>query len=386
MVQYFMNQTPFSDKTRRLVALAAMLSVILLMAIPGLAFGESLEGIVKAMTEEEVKTSARQLGAVKAFVIEDPLESSRVAIRKLQEKSTSERERAVWVWVLGLGGKPESVKHITAQVTPGASAILRANVDNALGEIGGEEAGKFLFREFLGAKGQEYKNHLLILMARAGYEGAIRRSTGLLELDMNKSRFKPAFFYGTMGRASVPFLIKKLDHWNEKVRENAAKVLGQWLLAKEAAKPLISRYGKEEDPVVRRHILDSLERTMEDLSALEQFMKKVEKEEPGHIARRFARESLAYIPRMRRAIEKRHQERKPDQKAFDKAYGVLYESKGREGDYSMLGISSDFNDEPALERLRGQILKRGVPESIFAAQKINRIILINRFMKAEGLE
>ncbi len=381
-----MKQKIIFHKICRHVSLCVLLLLMIIQASAVSAADESLKELVSSMAKAGIDISSKQLGAVKAYVVENPERSSKMAVRKLNKKSTSESERAIWVWVLGLGGNPEAVKHIIAQVTPEASAILRANVDNALGQIGGPEAGKFLFSQMINAKGDEYKNHLLLLMARAGYEDAIRKSEGLLKQDMNESRYVAVFFYGTMGRASVPFLISRLDHWNVEVRKNAAKVLGQWLLAKEAAGPLISRYKKEEDPIVRRILLDALERTMEDLTALEQFMKKVEKEETKPIVRRFARESLANVSRMRGAVAKKYEERKPDELAFKTVFDELYKNKGVRGDYSMLGRSSDINMEQNLEKLRGQILSRGVPESIYDAQKVNRIILINRLIQAEGLK
>jgi len=258
-------------------------------------------------------------------------------------------------------------------------------VDNALGEIGGEEAGEFLYREYLGANSDAYKNHLLVLMSRAGHEPALSRSTELLKLDPYKSQYRAVYFYGTMGESSVPFLINKLDHWSPSVRKNAAQMLGQWFLAQEATKPIISRYAKEEDQSVRGKLLDALERTMVDLRALEQFMKKVEKEEKDGLVRRFARESIKNIPRLREALKRRHGERRPDQKSFKKAYDDLYDSKGENGSFRALGLASDFRDEQALALLRARILRRGTPEAVYDAQEINRIILINRLIRSEGL-
>ena len=337
------------------------------------------------MAARGVKVTTEQLASVRGHVITEPDSAFEQAVRELENKRTPAEERAIWVWVLGLTGRTEAVEHIISQVTPEAQVILRANVDNALGEIGGEEAGKFLYREYLGAKSDAYKDHLLVLMSRAGYEPALSRSTELLKLDQYKSQYRAVYFYGVLGEASVQFLINKLDHWSPGVRKNAALMLGQWFLAQEATKPLISRYAKEEDPRVREKILDALERTMVDLGALEQFMKKVEKEEKDGLVRRFARESIKTIPRLREALKRRYGERRPDQKAFNKVYDALYESKGVDGSFRALGLASDFDDEPALALLRARILRRGTPEAVYDAQEINRSILINRLIRSEGL-
>ncbi len=367
-----------------LFALSVSLSLAMAIVLPSNA-AESLGEVVEAMATRGVKVKTEQLAAVRGHVISEPDSAFKLGVRKLKSKKTSTAERAVWVWVLGLTGRTDAVGHLINQVTPEAPAILRANVDNALGEIGGDEAGEFLYREYIGANSDAYKNHLLVLMSRASYEPAISKSTELLKLDQYKSQYKAVYFYGTMGEASVPFLINKLDHWSPSVRKNAALMLGQWFLAQEATKPIISRYAKEEDHSVRGKLLDALERTMVDLRALEQFMKKVEKEEKDGLVRRFARESIKYVPRMREAIKLRYGERRPDQKSFKKAYDDLYNSKGARGSFRALGLTSDFQDESALALLRARILRRGTPESVYDAQKINRIILINRLIKSEGL-
>ncbi|MCK4912082.1 MAG: HEAT repeat domain-containing protein, partial [Thermodesulfovibrionales bacterium] len=326
----------------------ALVSVfsLLFISIPCSA-QESLDDVVSAMAKKGVQVTSGQLASVRGHVVADPDGAFQKAVRRLKSRKTAEEQRAVWIWVLGLTGRPDAVQHVISQVTGDSSVMLRANADNALGELGGQEAGKYLYREFLGAKSEAYRTHLLVLMGRAGYGPAIAKSTELLKLDQYKSRYMAAFFFGSMGEQSVPFLINKLEHWSVDVRRNAAMVLGQWLLAKEAARPLISRFAGEEDPDVRKQILDSLERTMVDLNALEQFMKKVAKEDKDYHVKKFARESIHNMERMRKAVEERSRQRRPDDVVFKKAYDKAYQSRGKDSNFRLLGLASDHEDEPA---------------------------------------
>lgn len=395
MVQLIMSSTDTRRVRTSRILFSTLLSAILAMLLFAflalfipltVSAEESLDDVVNAMAKKGVEVTSEQLASVRGFVVADPVGAFQEAVRRLKSKKTNEEQRAIWIWVLGLTGRPDAVEHVIRQVTEDSSVMLKANADNALAELGGPEAGKFLYRELLGAKSEAYKSHLLVLMGRAGYEPAITKSTVLLKLDQYKSKYRAAYFYGVMGEQSVPFLINKLEHYSAVVRKNAAMMLGQWLLAKEATRPLISRFAEEEDPDVRKQILDSLERTMVDLRALEQFMKKVAKEDKDYHVEKFARESIHNMERMRKAVEDRSRQRRPDEVVFKKAYDNAYLSKGKGGNYRLLGLASDHGDEQALALLRARILKRGTPEAVYDAQKVNRIILINRFIKGGGLD
>jgi HEAT repeat protein len=347
---------------------------------------DKLTKAVKELNTAGDRVNKSQLTKVRKLVLASRENALEKAVKELKDKNTDETKRAIWIWVLGLTGNEEAVKHVIAQEKAYSSPLINANVDNSLGEIGGHEAGRYLYRKFTKTKNDLYKSHLLVLMARAGFEDSLRRSESLLKLDPEDSQFMAAKYFVVMGDKSIPFLLAKLKHYNSDVRKGAVMMLGQWLMPKEALKPLREMLATEKDPNVRLKILDSIERNMINLNELENFMKKIKETEKDSRVRRFADESLRNLPKMKKAILERSRERKPDKKAFTKVWKKMFETRGRDNSYKELGLTSDITDEGALADLRGQILRRGTPESIFAGQRINRIILINRLIKSQGLK
>jgi hypothetical protein len=358
----------------------------MLASTASLAAERSLEDLIKQMAREGISVKQEFVASVRERVRRESGTAFELASQRLAPADTPDEERAVLVWVLALTGRPEAVGIIIGQARTDASAMLRANIDNALAELGGDEAGAFLFRELKAAKTEQYKLHLIGLLAKIKYEPALTESFRVLKMDPLNSNDRQIHVFGMMGDMAVPYLIEQLASPLQNARRNSVTLLGQWLMAPAATGPLMKRYFDEPDRQIQKLILDALERTESDLKDLRKFAKKVAGKEKDAVLKRTAKEIIENIPRMRKAIRERHKQRGLDPEKFQKAYGEIFASRGLIGSYTALGISSSYADEPALKLLRERILSRDDEKSLFHAQDINRIILINRLIRSEGLD
>jgi hypothetical protein len=76
-------------------------------------------------------------------------------------------------------------------------------------------------------------------------------------------------------------------------------------------------------------------------------------------------------------------EKEVNQKKFKSEYNILYRSYGKSGSYEKLNRYSSLANEKELKLLKIQVLKRNSDEALYDYQKINDIILENRFISAK---
>ncbi len=230
------------------------------------------------------------------------------------------------------------------------------------------------------AESDEDKRYAVLdLLAEMQYEPALSRTEDILRLDFKEYYWKPVFIFGKMGDKAVPFLLAKLNDENLSVRTHAIHLLGKWLVAPEAAKPLQDRFWKEEDATLQTAILSAIERTEADLERWKGFFVQVQANAQNRSAIKFASETLASIDRIKTSVTDFIAEKKISKADFDREYSTIYKSAGLEGDYENLRISSSVEDEPRLKKLREHILVRNSDESFYDYEKVNRIIVFNRF-------
>jgi hypothetical protein len=211
------------------------------------------------------------------------------------------------------------------------------------------------------------------------YEPALSEMEVILKKDYEKYYWQQIFCFGKMGDKAVSFLLKRIDHSNKNIRFASIMLLG-YLTAEEAAKPLIAQYRKEKDPLVRKDILSSLERVMPDLNEMENFFKEAAAKEQDKDVKTFADETIANLNTYRQKINEAKAKKKNDRESFEKTYNSLYKGYGHDGSYETLAACSQFDDEQRLKKLRERVLFRNSDECFYDYQKINEIIMFNRFI------
>jgi hypothetical protein len=210
------------------------------------------------------------------------------------------------------------------------------------------------------------------------YEPALPRFMEVLTLDPKDYYWKPIFVFGKMGDKSIPFLLERVNDKDDNVRANTFNILGQWLIAPEAALPLRERYWNESSKENRALILSAMERVSSDRKFIRDFFKEVASKEKDEELVQYAREGLDLIDKLEGEMGNIGKGREKSPEIFEKEWRALYESSGHEGNYDALEKASDVNDEPRLKKLRERILLRNSDEAFYDYQKINDIILINR--------
>ncbi len=223
--------------------------------------------------------------------------------------------------------------------------------------------------------------NILNLLAQMQYEAALSKTEEILSKDSRESYLQSIFVFSKMGDKAVPFLLKKIDDKNLNVRINAINVLGQWLLALEAAGPLQDRFWTEKNAEVRSLILSSLERIFTDLAQMQKFYEQVIVQEKDEGLVKFARETIDNMGQMKTDLGTHAKKKQVSADAFQKDYIKLFRSVGKKGSYEALAVSSTVEDEPKLKALRERILQRDSDEAFYDYQKVNNIIMQNRLLK-----
>ena len=221
-------------------------------------------------------------------------------------------------------------------------------------------------------------------LGRLKYEAALPKSGEFLALDPISAYKRLAVFYTMIGDASVPFLIGRIADRNPNVRVNAVSIIGNCLVPTEAVTPLMDLYRGEKVSDVRMSILEALERVIPDLAAMKKFMGYVSKNDPDKDLADYAAETYKATDEIKKNVALFVKQRKPDAAVFKAEYDRLWASEGASGDYDKLAAASAPGDELALRALRGRILMRGGDPAFEDMQKVNDIIIRDRF--AEGLQ
>lgn len=309
-------------------------------------------------------------------------------VEKCRTKGVSDDTLTVYVWAIGLAGDRNAVDALIDISKSNKSVLIKGNVYKALAGIGGEEAGKYLLSQAKKTRDEDSKVDLerigkfdiLDLLAQMQYGPALGEMEGLLKKDYEEYYWQQIFCFGKMGDKSTPFLLKKINDKDANIRMASIALLGQTLIAEEAAKPLAVRYWKEKDPHIKLLILSSLEKISSNLTEMERFFKEVVKKEKGKDAKTFAEETITNLGKYRDKINEEKAKKKENLELFKKEYNKLFKSMGHEGSAERLAVYSSVENEPELKKLRERILLRNSDECFYDHDKVNTIITFNRLI------
>ena len=305
-------------------------------------------------------------------------EVAALLLPKLGDSSATESQLATYAWALGWSKDSQATDSLITLYKKSASEWIKHNCSRALSMIGGQRAGEFLISILDEKTDEDERYSILDLLSEMQYEPSLAWTEDILKLDFREYYWKPIFLFGKMGDKAVPFLLSKIGNEDLNVRTHSVHLLGQWLMALEAAEPLRKRFWEEKDALLQVAILRAIESTDPDLESWKVFFEQVNRESQNPSAIEFARETLSRINRIETSVNE-FIRMKADSKAdFDREYVKLYKSAGLEGDYDILKSTSSIEDEPKLKRLREHILIRNSDESFYDYKKINNIIAFNR--------
>lgn len=321
--------------------------------------------------------------------IADQIESRRQEVvtpllAKLQDPAATEKQLAVYVWALGLAKDPGTVEAIIRLYRQSRSDLVRGNCLRALAMIGGTPAGEFLLSTVKAAPDANLRFNSLNLLGQMQYAPALPETAELLRQEPKNGEWQCIFVFGKMGDKAVPFLLKRITDPDLHVRTNATVLLGQWLIAPEAAKPLLDRYWQENDVELRGWILNSLTRTIPDLDQMKRVFEQVGAKEKNDDLLIFVRKTLATMDGMKaEALASVQTQTVPAydfmrENPFTREYAKLFKSAGKDGNYEILAAYCSAGDDARLKALRERILQRDSDEAFDDYQKVNGIIIRNR--------
>ncbi|PKO19913.1 hypothetical protein CVU37_00110 [candidate division BRC1 bacterium HGW-BRC1-1] len=296
----------------------------------------------------------------------------------VQNKQLPEEARAGYMWALGLTGSPDAIEVILAEAQGLKSGPLRHHARRALAYIGGPQAGEFLMKELARETEPMKRFSILNLLAQMKYPPALEKSGEILHVDPSQYFWQPVFVFGQFGDMAVPFLLKQLDDEDVNARRNAIALLGTWLLAPEAAEAFRRRYHEEKVALLRGLLLSGLEKVSADFDQTQVFFLEATRGEQDEAVLKFAKETLASLPKLRQMAEERGRRETANHGAWEREYAKLWESYGKEGDFSILDQQSRVSDEARLKALRGRMLARQSDEAFLDVEKINQTIFWNR--------
>jgi hypothetical protein len=314
----------------------------------------------------------------------NPAEISAALLPRLKDKNLTEMQMAIYVWALGLAKDEKAVSPIKEVYQQSGFDLVKRNCLRALATIGGQQAGNFLLSILDATTDRDKRFDILNLMAQMQCETALTKTEEVLKEDAKEFYWQPIFVFGKMGDKAVPFLLKRINDKDRNVRANTINVLGQWLIPPEVAKPLQDQFWIEQDKEIRSMILSSLERTITDLSQMKAVFEQVAAKEKDGELQKYARETLANVDQMKTNAVTFARKKQVSAASFKREYAKLFESAGKKGSYEDLAVYSTIQDEAQLKTLRERILQRDSDEAFYDYQKVNGIIMQNRFMEKLG--
>jgi hypothetical protein len=332
---------------------------------------------------EQTASQGEQAEASLGRAIVEGIEANPAAVAsrltpRLKEKGLTETQLAVYVWALGLAKDKAAAKEIQELYRRSSSDLVKGNCLQALTEIGGKESEEFLLSVLQTTTDEGMRFNILNLLAQLQSEAVLPATDEVLRKNPDQYYWQSIFVFGKLGDKAVPFLLQRIKHPDRNIRVNTINVLGQWLIAPEAAQPFLEQYRAEQNEELRGMLLGSLERTMGDLGQLKAVFEQIVAWEKSPRLATFARETLENLPGYAAELETFKKMKKVAPEAFERAYAALYTSAGRDGSYDGLAFYSTVKDEGRLKSLRERILQRNSDEAFQDYQTVNDIIMRNR--------
>lgn len=302
---------------------------------------------------------------------------SELLIQQLNSGKISEKQKAIYIWALGLTKDKKAHDLITGiyNEEKDKKSLISGNCLNALAMINAGGAGDFIYDILKKTEDSDMRFHIMRLLARMHYEKALPDFAETLD----KEQWKSMLLFGKMGEKSVSVLIGKLSDPNPEIRGNAAFLLGHFLISEAAISALIEQYKKESIPGLKTIIIGGIERTEPDLKKQEQIFQEMLQTENDPDVITFLNESIARVPSLKKNIKKNIQQGKhTDRTIFESEYKKLFDSYGKAGSYDILSKSSSKADEERLLKLRDRILEIESDEAFERVERLNTVITSNR--------
>jgi hypothetical protein len=366
----------------RFVTACAIIAALL--AVPPGASGGVKESLISdidalARIDEPNDEGVALAESIKSAVEKDPVAAYALIAERLKNKSMAVKNISICVWAIEFTRNPAAVDLIIDIAAKATDKNLLMNSMQSLAYIGDKRGAEYMLSRCDKEAGADTRYSILWFLSGMKYVPALTRSDELLKKgpDLYWQRY---FFFGRMGDGCVPYLLTRINDSDIVVRANAIGILGQWLIAPEALKPLSERFWKEDSEEIQVQILNCLELLNYDIDDVVKFSGEVMSRSRGDRVKKFAGETIKGRSGMEKGIAGYRLTKRVNKKIFNEEYDKLYRSSGKEGDFQALDISSSIDDEPGLKALREKILSRGSDESFYDYEKINKIIIINRYL------
>ena len=310
-----------------------------------------------------------------------PKGTASLIIAKLKTPNATEKQLAAYIWALGVIKDPAAVAPVMVMYRESKSEMVQGNCLSTLALTGGKQAGDFLLSVLNATRDKDMRFGIINLLAQMQYEAALPATAEILQQDPKKYYWQIIIIFCKMGDKAVPFLVSKINDSNVDVRINAANVLGKWLIAPEAAQPLLDQYRREQDLRVRGLILIALERIIPDVAKMKLTFEQIAADEKDENLLNYARVTLSNIGLIESRLAEYAKKKQNSAFLFERDYDELFKSEGRSGNYELLAIFSTAKDEPKLKKLREKILTHDSEGTFNNFQKVNDIIMRNRMIK-----
>ena len=328
------------------------------------------------------KDTVALLNSLSAQLENSPKGTAAVILKKMKTQSAAtEKQLIVYVWALGLLKDAVAIDPVIQMYRQSDSELVRGNCLRTLALIGGKTSGDFILSVLDTVTDKDMRFNIINLLAQMQYEPVLPLTDEILRQEPGGFYWQSIFVFGKMGDKAIPFLLQRIDDKDPNVRSNAINVLGRWLIATEAAKPLQARYPLEQDVKIRKLILCALERTIPDVSEMKSVIEQIAAMEKDKKLVIYARTTLDNIAQIQTALDKYAKKKKVSPFFLERDYSELFKSAGKQGSYELLAIYSSKQDEPMLKSLRERILTRDSEDAFNDFQKVNDIIMRNRMMK-----
>jgi len=307
---------------------------------------------------------------------------------KIRDKNVDYKTLSVYLWAIYLSKDRNAIDDIIRLYNRTNYEELKWASLNVIAELGGPKAGQFLMEQLDKASEISFgfddvnDTRFLILncLSQMKYSKALPMMDELLKV--NKSLlYKSQYIFGKMGDSAIPFLINKINDDDEKVRYNAIWILGMCLIANEAKNPFQEHFIKEPNKEVRLAIIDAFTEIVSNPEEQKQIFHKLLSQERDEQVLKSIHENIGNLYNLKREIKSFKESKKIDSLLFEKEYSKLYNSFGKEGNFNILEITSKPEDEEKLIKLRERVLQLLNGGELYYYEKINHIIIFNRYLK-----
>jgi len=308
-------------------------------------------------------------------------EAGSLLLKALKKAKGNPKKQRNIIWALGFAENKNATNEIIQIVSNTKDKKLRQSGLGALGMLGTESAGKYLFKTLEETKGKDERMTLFMLLARMQYPPVADIATELLKQDPSSNSWQPMMVYGQLGDVGIPVLLKKVNSEDKNERINAIYILSNWLMSLEAAPVLKKRYSKESDPKIKMLILQQIVNVSSDIASVIRFHQSILKSESDAQLKALSADTLAHKSSILDAVAAFKKNKVDDAKKFQKYYQLAYDNYGLNVEWKILSSCSKSSDNEKLKKLRERIFQRGSDESFYDCEALNHIILLNRFIE-----